>query len=321
MRVVALDAVRGAAPGVDVECPVHLLRPCVVVLEGCLVALACRHVQLGDQRARVVGALDRTELVVEEPGPAPPEEASQPLEILFAPDPALPLLRLRRALLVVGEEEEGAVAHDRTAQGEPELAAAELGFSAPAGRGMRRRYPVPLAVDVGGAGEVVRARPGHDVHEPACRASELGRGSLVDHDDLLDGVLIEGEGRTLAAPLLPEEGVVEVGAVDDEIVEDPRCPLTFSSSPSGPWETETPGVSRVRSMKLRPLLGRPSTTASEKRCELVTSSASSTVPGARVTVMPSSSTGPRRRRARASPPPGARGPPSGPSRRPRARSP
>ncbi len=37
----------------------------------------------------------------------------------------------------------------------------------------------------------------------------------------------------------------------------PFCPLTLSSSPSGPCTMLTPGVSFVKSRKLRPLLGRP----------------------------------------------------------------
>ena len=52
----------------------------------------------------------------------------------------------------------------------------------------------------------------------------------------------------------------------------PRWPLMFNSSPSGPWESEAPGVSRVRSKKFRPFVGSPSITSSASRWEVVTSS-------------------------------------------------
>ena len=73
---------------------------------------------------------------------------------------------------------------------------------------------------MGGPLEFVGAGLCDHIHKPARRPSELGRGPLVHHHDLFDGVLAEGEGGPLAAPLLAEEGVVEVGAVDDEVVED-----------------------------------------------------------------------------------------------------
>ena len=44
---------------------------------------------------------------------------------------------------------------------------------------------------------------------------------LVHDDDFLDRVLVEGEGGALAAPLLAEEGVVEVRSVHGNVVEDP----------------------------------------------------------------------------------------------------
>ena len=56
--------------------------------------------------------------------------------------------------------------------------------------------------------------------KPPLRAAELGVGALGHHHDLLDRVEVEGEGRPLAAALLAEERVVEVGAVHRDVVVD-----------------------------------------------------------------------------------------------------
>ena len=68
--------------------------------------------------------------------------------------------------------------------------------------------------------EVVGARAGDDVHESARRTPKLGGGALVHHHHLLYRVLIEREGGSLSAPLFAEKGVVEVGPIDNEVVED-----------------------------------------------------------------------------------------------------
>ena len=65
----------------------------------------------------------------------------------------------------------------------------------------------------------------------------------------------------------------------------PRWPAMLSASPSGPCEMDAPGVSSVSVMKLRPLLGTPSTTSSRTRCELVTSAVSSVGSSSLTTVM------------------------------------
>ena len=80
--------------------------------------------------------------------------------------------------------------------------------------------PVPLPERVHRSFQFVRAGLRDHVDEAAGRAAELGRRALVDDHHLLDRVLVESERRALAAPLLAEERVVEVGAVDDEVVED-----------------------------------------------------------------------------------------------------
>ena len=56
--------------------------------------------------------------------------------------------------------------------------------------------------------------------KPDAAAPELGVGALGHHHHLLDRVQVEGEGRALAAALLAEERVVEVGAVHGDVVGD-----------------------------------------------------------------------------------------------------
>ena len=130
------------------------------------------------------------------------------------------LLGLVRCLLFVGEEKEGPVAHEGASQRGAGLVAAEIGLPASPRRRKRRRHLVPLAEVVRRAAQVVRPRLGDHVDEAAGRSAELGGGALVHHHQVLDGILVEGEGGALPAPLLAEEGVVEVGPVDDEVVED-----------------------------------------------------------------------------------------------------
>ena len=224
VRPVPLDPVGRRPPGVDVEGAVHLLRPRVVVLERGLVPAVEVQVHLGEQGARVVGAPDRSELVVEQPRPARPEKAVQPLQVGRVRDAARRLLGLVGRLLVVGEEEERPVAHERAAQRGARLVAAEVRLPAAPRRRKRRRDRAPLAVVVRRAGQVVGPRLRDHVDEPAGRAAELRGGALAHHHQILDGVLVEGEGGPLPAPLLAEEGVVEVGPVDDEVVEDAALP-------------------------------------------------------------------------------------------------
>ena len=218
---VLLQAVGAETPGIHVERPVHLLGPGVVVLEGRLVAVAEVEIELRDERAVVVGAVDRAELIVEQAGPLRLKEALELLEFGPVHDVARELLRLVRFLLVVGNEEKRLVAHDRAAERKAELAAAELGLSAPSLARVGRGDRVPLAEIVRGARELVRARLRDDVHEASRGAPELRGRPLVHDDDFLDRVLVEGEGGPLAAPLLAEEGVVEVRSVHGNVVEDP----------------------------------------------------------------------------------------------------
>ncbi|HEX7679188.1 MAG TPA: hypothetical protein VF713_13745 [Thermoanaerobaculia bacterium] len=66
--------------------------------------------------------------------------------------------------------------------------------------------------------QIVRARLRDDVDEAGHRASELGIGAVGDDDHLFHGVEVEGEWRPLSAALLAEERVVEVGAIDGDVV-------------------------------------------------------------------------------------------------------
>ena len=220
VREVAFDPVCRGAPRIDVEGPVHLLRPGVVVLERGLVPIADIQVQLGQQGSRAVGAADRPELVVEQARPARLQEILQHPQVFRAGDPAVRLLGLGAGLLVIGQKVEHPVARDGTAQGRANLIAVEIGPAATARGGKRGGDLVPLPEVVGRAVDLVGPRLGNHVDKAPRGAAELGSGALIDHHQLLDGVLIERESRPLAAALLPEERVVEVRAVDDEVVED-----------------------------------------------------------------------------------------------------
>ena len=177
-------------------------------------------VQLGEKGPGVVGAADGPEFVVEQAGPARSQEGVEPLQVRRIGDPPGRLLRFDGRLLVVSQEEERPVAREGASHGRAELAPSEIRFPASSSCGVLRRNLVPLAEVVARAGEIVGARFGDDVDETTGRPAELRGGSLVHDDQLADGVLVEGERGTLSAALFPEEGVVEVGAVHDEVVED-----------------------------------------------------------------------------------------------------
>ena len=57
----------------------------------------------------------------------------------------------------------------------------------------------------------------------------------------------------------PKNGLLKSAPSTEMLLEMPFWPLIDSSSPSGPCTMVTPGVSLVKSRKLRPLFGRPST--------------------------------------------------------------
>src|SRR5206468_4049281 len=139
------------------------------------------------------------------------------------------LLHLAVDLLVIGDEEERLVPLERPAQREAELVLVEVGLEAlhrAAREAMLRRAgdSVELPEVVERAVEQVGAGLGDHVHESRAGAAELGRRSAGGDHDLLHRIEVEREGRPLAAALLAEEGVVEVGAVHRHVVVDPLLP-------------------------------------------------------------------------------------------------
>ena len=172
-------------------------------------------VDLGQHHPGVVGALDGAVLV----GAA---EAREEVHHPLLDTGGVGLLRGVSVLVVEGHEVERLVLLERAAEGEAELLLGEVvlaGLGAVAALG-RRGEAVALEIGVDRAVEQVRPRLGHHVHEAAVAAAELGGGALGHHHHLLHRVEVEGEGRPLAAALLAEERVVEVRAVDRDVVGD-----------------------------------------------------------------------------------------------------
>src|SRR5262249_40083151 len=126
------------------------------------------------------------------------------------------------ALAVEGKEIEEGVLLDRPAQCGAELPLVEIELRLLAAVWVLKsgRKALVLVVEVGASVQVVRSRLGHDVDEARRGAAELAVGAVGHDDDLLDRVQVERKGRTLAAALLPEEGIVEVGPVDRDVVLD-----------------------------------------------------------------------------------------------------
>ena len=161
-----LDAVHGRAPRIHVEGAVHLFGPVVVVLEGRLVPAAQVEVELGEQRPGVVGAPEwAPNSSSKSPGQRVLRNASSRSRFAGFTTPPGGLLRLGGRLLVVGQEEEGPVAHQGSAERGAELVPPEVGLSAAPVRGVLGGDLVPLAEVVGGAGQLVGAGLGDDVDE------------------------------------------------------------------------------------------------------------------------------------------------------------
>jgi hypothetical protein len=131
VREVLLDTVRAQPPGVDVERAVHLFGERVVVLQRSTVVVRQVEIELGDDGPVVVRTRDRAELVLEQARPLGLQEVVELRELRLG-EVARPILLLRLVanLLVVGEEEERLVTHDRPAEGEAELVAVELRLAA-----------------------------------------------------------------------------------------------------------------------------------------------------------------------------------------------
>src|SRR5947208_7553254 len=121
-------------------------------------------------------------------------------------------------LLIVGQEEEGPIALQRPAEREPELVLSKVRLERHTGVRGSAGDRIRLAEVVQRAAQLIGPRLRDYVDEPAGRAAELCVGAARQHHDLLHGVEIEGERRPLAAALLAEERIVEVGAVDRDVV-------------------------------------------------------------------------------------------------------
>ena len=252
MRVVLLDRVRAAAPGVDVERPVLLLGPGVVVAQGQEVVGIELPVDLGQQHPRVVGAIDGAVLV----GAA---EAGKVVDDPRLDAGGIGLLGGAAVLVIEGHEVERLVLLEGPAEGEAELLLAEIGLRrvrAVAALG-RRRQAVALEIRVRGAVDVVGPGLGDDVDEAAAAASELGRSALGHHDDLLDRIQVEGEGGPLAAALLTEEGVVEVRAVDGDVVGDALLAVDRELVAVGALNDADPWSELGEIEEVPPVVGQP----------------------------------------------------------------
>ena len=217
---IALEAVGAAAPGVHVEGPVLLLGPRVIVLERQIVPVGEPPVELHQGGPGVVGARDRPVVQAQRRraeraaiGRIHPRAQRRAGEA-----PRVLLLDLVVDLLIVGRKEEQPVALDRAAEREPELVLAEIRHVGHRPVTRVGGEGVVLAEIVQRSAQLVRARLRDHVDEPARGASELGVRAARDHHHLLHRVEVEGERRPLAAALLAEERVVEVGAVHRDVV-------------------------------------------------------------------------------------------------------
>ena len=207
--------VGAAAPGIDVEGAVFLLRVGVVETAGDEVAVRGLPVDFAEVGDGVASAFDRAVFIRRaERG----EGVHHPLL-----DAARVLLFGFVAVLGIERgEKEDLVGLERTAQRETGLEFGEvrLRLRGAVGALRRGRQRVVFVDEVGGALEVVGARFGDDGHKTGGGAAEFGRRAVGDDDEFLHGVEVEGEGRALTAALLTEEGVVEVGTVDRNVVLD-----------------------------------------------------------------------------------------------------
>ena len=220
MGVILLERVGAPPPRVHVERAVLLAGPGIVVLERGVVLRAQPEVELAQQGVGVVGPGDRPELVPEHPAERSVRERHQRG---VDQAQAIGLLDIGVFLLVVREEEERLVPNDRSPERGAKLVLGEV-RSEPGGGAARERVGVVgrervvLAEVVRRAVIFIGARLGDHVEEAAAGAAELGIGAVGHHDEVLHCVQVEGEGRALAAALLAEERVVEVGAVDRHVV-------------------------------------------------------------------------------------------------------
>ena len=116
---------------------------------------------------------------------------------------------------------------------------------------------VVLAEVVRRAVELVGPRLGDDVEEAAARPAELRVGAIGDHHEVLHRVEVEGERRALAAPLLAEERVVEVGAVHRDVVVDAALAADADLVAVGPLHDGDVGRQRGEVEDVAAVVGQP----------------------------------------------------------------
>ena len=138
VRLVLLDRVGAAPPGVDVEGAVGLLGPGVGVAQGELVLLGRLPVELGEQHPGVVGAVDGTVL-------AGVADAGEVVHHPLLDARRIVLLGRAPPLVVGGDEVEGLVRHDRPAEREAGLGLGLVEFRRQASRGLLGTALAPSA--------------------------------------------------------------------------------------------------------------------------------------------------------------------------------
>src|SRR6266849_184024 len=115
-------------------------------------------------------------------------------------------------------EEEQLVLDKRAAEAAAELVAAEiierLAVGGGGGEGFRAEVLKGAAVNV------VGARLGDDVDDPACGAAEFGIGAAGHHLEFSDCFEGDVDSSALAAHLLAEEAIVVITAIEADVVED-----------------------------------------------------------------------------------------------------
>ena len=163
--VIAFQPVGAAGPRVDVERAVFLLGPGVVVLERQHVAVRQTEIQFGQQRTGTVGAGNRPEIAPQGASIRGVHPSTQRVERGARRPRAL--LHLIVNLLVVGDEEECAIALQGSAEGEAELVLTEVGLERHSGMDWGARQSGRLPEIVHRAAQLVRSRLRNHVHETA----------------------------------------------------------------------------------------------------------------------------------------------------------
>ena len=158
-------------------------------------------VQLHEKRVVVV-----VEHLIGRLRPQPQRDADGVDRVEVVEDDLRVAVRLLAQLPLVVAEEEGPIGGDRAAEGPAELVLVQGVLAGPVeNRSRRQRIVHPEVVERPAA--AVRARLGHDVHEPAEGAAVLGEIRGVEHAEFLGRLLRRRGARQ------PREGLDVVGAV------------------------------------------------------------------------------------------------------------